>query len=136
MSIVMIYSSGTGATKTLFEGISKVLENSKVFSVKDVEADDLKDAELVVIGSPTYFLGARKDLLRCLESLKDHFNGKNVAIIALYAIAGVDTNIEQIKSILKNANFLGELKLRVLWFRKPTNDDVNSAISFIKSFIQ
>ena len=57
---------------------------------------------------------------------------KNVIIIALYAIAGVENNIKQIKDVLDNVNVLGEFKLKVLWFKKPNEDDVNSVLSFIK----
>ncbi len=128
----MIYSSGTGATKELFEAVSKRIEGSKVFSVSEVKPADIEECDLIIIGSPTYFLKAREELLNCLKNMKDFMKDKNVIIIALYAIAGVENNIKQIKDVLDNVNVLGEFKLKVLWFKKPNEDDVNSVLSFIK----
>jgi len=54
MKILVVYHSGTGNTKQMAEAIAKSC-NGVLKSVDEVTNKDFLNAEVIVLGSPTYF---------------------------------------------------------------------------------
>jgi len=57
--VVIIYSSKTGNTKKMAEGIysgvKEIIHEVELKSIKETNVDDLLSADGIIVGSPTYF---------------------------------------------------------------------------------
>jgi len=73
MKLLIIYDSLHGNTKKIADSISKSLDNSKVLSVEQVSLQNLKDINMLVVGSPTHGGTAKKELLQFLNSVPDNY---------------------------------------------------------------
>ena len=82
MRCVIIYHSKYGNNKQLCEALGKDLEKDmevKCLFVDEASVDDVKAADLVIIGGPTHVLRASRSMRKFLKELsksKEEFSGK------------------------------------------------------------
>ena len=73
--ILIIYHSGSGSTRTIAEVISKKLsksfdvETAPVTIISDFDFNKIKDADIVVFGSPTYNCKPSRSILEFVERM-------------------------------------------------------------------
>jgi flavodoxin len=53
MKTLVVYDSKFGNTEKIAKAISSAIKNSKLYIVSDIKIDDLKNFDLIIVGSPT-----------------------------------------------------------------------------------
>lgn len=87
----IVYYSGTGNTKAMAEyikeGIESVGKEVELMEVESATANDLVNEEIIILGSPACGAEELEDsyMEPFIEELKDHVNGKKVALFGSYS---------------------------------------------------
>ena len=80
MKVTVVYDSFFGNTKTVAEEIGKELgEDTQVKSIKAFNFEDLRDLDLIFIGSPTRIFRPSKDITELVKSLHKYNSSLRVA---------------------------------------------------------
>jgi flavodoxin len=80
MKAVVVYDSLSGNTKQIAEVISRKME-CKVYSIAEIEAVELSEYDLIVIGTPVHGATPSKGMIKYLESCPQE---KKYAIFCTY----------------------------------------------------
>ncbi len=89
-NICIIYWSGTGNTKKMAElidkGVTEKGESSKLTAVLSATVEDVNDADILVLGSPS--MGSEvveeTEMEPFIESIKEAVKGKSIALFGSY----------------------------------------------------
>ena len=109
MKCVIVYDTKFGNNKQLCEAVGKDLERDmevKCFFVDETTVDDVKAADLVIIGGPTHVLRASRKMRKFLKELsksKEEFSGKKA--IAYGTKAGMGSAAKSIEKRLRKMGF-------------------------------
>ncbi|MFB0544482.1 MAG: flavodoxin family protein [Asgard group archaeon] len=109
MKCVIVYDTKFGNNKQLCEAVGKDLERDmevKCFFVDEATVDDVKAADLVIIGGPTHVLRASRKMRKFLKELsksKEEFSGKKA--IAYGTKAGMGSAAKSIEKRLRKMGF-------------------------------
>jgi flavodoxin len=123
MNILVVYYSKYGNTKRIAQSIADTLKQSgsaRLVNIEQLSANDLRDASLVVVGSPTHYQAVPKSVRSVIKTLPKHsMRGKWVAtydtsmkmwepIMMLTASHGLMSRLRKLggKRLLKPESFL------------------------------
>jgi len=106
MQALIVYYSLTGNTSNAAKWIKTGLEAENVVVTKlntyKATPEDLKNKDIVVIGSPTHMSAPAMEIRRFLNKLPDHaFTNKKISIFTTYALWGGDTTLSTIEEIAR-----------------------------------
>lgn len=106
MQALIVYYSLTGNTAQAAKYIAKGLEAENVgvtkLNVHKATPEDLKNKEIVVIGSPTHVSAPAMEIRRFLNKIPEHaLANKKIAIFSTYALWGGDTTLSTIEEIVR-----------------------------------
>lgn len=73
MNTLIIYDSLHGNTRQIAYLISKEFDNIKIYPVDQVTIKDIKDIDLLIVGSPTHGGTAKSTLLEFLKSIPTNY---------------------------------------------------------------
>jgi flavodoxin I len=100
MKTLVLYDSYFGNTQKIAEEISKEFKDSSIKHVKDFDNEDLKDLDLLIVGSPTRAFNPSEKTSAFIRSLSNN----NLSGIK---VAAFDTRMDLEKAPSKIITFLG-----------------------------
>ncbi len=115
MQAIIVYYSLTGQTAQAAKYIAKGLEAENVdvvisLNAHKATADDLRNKDIVVIGTPVHVGAPAMELRRFLNKLpEDALSGKKVAIFSTFLFWGSDTALNTVEEILRDKGASGDI---------------------------
>ena len=108
MKVVIVYETKFGNTKLAAEAIGEGLgeegHDVLVKHVKEINVEEVKDVDMIVIGSPTYVGRPARSISKFINKLSEiNIEGKS--------IASFDTNISGVEGFLRKAVFKMEKQI-------------------------
>jgi flavorubredoxin len=143
MKCVIVYDTKFGNNKQLCEAVGKDLEKDmevKCSFVDEATIDDVKSADLVIIGGPTHILRATRKMRKFLKKLsknKEEFASKKA--IAYGTRAGMGSAAKSIEKNLRKIGFnviAPPLDVRVEGMKGPLSEgEIERMAAFIREAI-
>ncbi len=99
MKSLIVYDSYFGNTEKIAKAIAKELYGSKIKNVKDFKLQDLKDIDLLIVGSPTRAFNFS-------ENIKDFFSKLSKTGLEGKKVAAFDTRVDHKEVKSKILGFL------------------------------
>lgn len=151
IKLATVYFSPTGTTKKVFDYIANGISGEIICSVDLTKQDNrdnqtdlvFTDADLIILGAPTYGGFLYKEFRNCIKRLD--FHGKCVIAVILYGNASTIFATREMISLIKKGNgnllgygeFVGEHSYSHKYIPvaegRPNADDLRTAVIFGKA---
>ena len=78
MRACVIYFSQTGNTKQFAETIAETLKTAELFDIVNTDPSEVRDCDVLIIGTPTHGFSPSKEALAFVEGLPEGFGKRTV----------------------------------------------------------
>ncbi len=112
MKVLILYYSETGNTEKVAQAVAEALKLRAEVSACRVEKAprELRDYELIFLGTPVHKFGPAKPVKEFLERLPANLEGLSFALFCTYSMAGADKTLDFMEKQLadRGAKILGK----------------------------